>query len=77
MSMKSQPPTPKQPTSLAKQATILAVLLGISGGICATDRGEVGFVIFAAGVTAAVCLLGLLCVAILMIVRSFSVKSRR
>lgn len=68
-------PTQKPPTSLAKQATVFAVLLGISGGYCGVGRGP-GTLIIISALTGVVCVLGLLAVGITALGRYLSARFR-
>jgi hypothetical protein len=71
---------PRKPISLAKLATIFAVIFGLAFGLCsvsvisASSRGSgggvTGFLIPTAIVIEAVCAIGLLVIAVLAIVRS-------
>ena len=76
---------PNKPISLAKLATIFAVVFGISFGLCTVSaigaaNGIGGFssvsrfFLVAAAVIEAVCLIGLLCVGVTAIVRSIASK---
>ncbi len=84
MSMEPLPSTSNEPISLAKLATIFAVIFGIAFGLCAVSAftGGLGsqkvlpFLIGTSLVIEAVCLLGLLVVGVLAIIRSFSSKSQ-
>lgn len=84
MSMDPLPSTSNEPISLAKLATIFAVIFGIAFGLCAVSAvtGGLGsqkvlpFLIGTSVVIEGVCLLGLLVVGVLAIVRSFSCKSQ-
>jgi hypothetical protein len=68
-------PEPRKPISLAKLATLFAVTFGIAFGLCAITALGVGgnvnkYGIAAAAIVEAICLLGLIVVAILAIARS-------
>jgi hypothetical protein len=84
MSMEPLPPTSNKPISLAKLATIFAVIFGIAFGLCTASAftGGLGsqkvmpILIGTSAVIEGVCLLGLLVVGILAIVRSLSGKSQ-
>ena len=84
MSMEPQPSTSNEAISLAKLATIFAVIFGIAFGLCTVSAftGGLGsqkvmpFLIGTSVVIEVVCLLGLLVIGVLAIVRFFSNKSR-
>jgi hypothetical protein len=89
MSKEPLPSTSNAPISLAKLATIFAVIFGIAFGLCTTSAltGGVGlqgvglqkvlpFLIGTLLVIEAVCLLGLLVVGVWAIVRFLSNKSQ-
>jgi hypothetical protein len=76
-------PPPRKPISLAKLATIFAVVFGISFGLCTVSAigsanggrgvGDVlRFFAVAAVVIEAICLLGLLIVGLIAIIRSIN-----
>ncbi len=74
------PPPPKPPNSLAKLATIFAVVFCIAFGLCTASvftgltgstKAVATIVIYLSLATEAICLLGLIAVALLAIVRSF------
>jgi hypothetical protein len=84
MSMEPLPSTSDEPISLAKLATIFAVIFGIAFGLCTASAftGGLGsqkvlpFLIGTSVVIEGVCLLGLLVVGVWAIVRFFSSKSQ-
>ena len=84
MSMEPLPSTSNEPISLAKLATIFAVIFGIAFGLCTASAftGGLGsqkvmqFQIGTSVVIEGVCLLGVLVVGVWAIIRVFSSKSQ-